>query len=185
MNHSTPLGDTPNAVDDFSKCHVGITQHLNALSELPILVAAAARARQLAQQTLAFMPEVVLQHHAEEEQELFPAVLASATPGAERDAVQAMVQGLAREHRRIELLWAALEPAVRAAAKSDASELDAQTLAELVQQYRSHAAREEREFLPLCHTILGRNSNHMAALGASLHMRRVMPTLLERYGHRI
>lgn len=29
----------------------------------------------------------------------------------------------------------------------------------------------ETEFLPLSQTILGRNSNHMAALGLSLHMR--------------
>jgi hemerythrin-like domain-containing protein len=185
MNHSSTHADSGNALDDFSKCHVGITQQLQALSELPALAAAATRARQLAIDTLAFMPEVVLKHHAEEEQELFPAVLASATPGAERAAVQSMVQGLARQHRRIEALWAAIEPAVQAAAKGQDVALDAGVLAELVEQYLGHAAYEEREFLPLCHAILGRNNNHLAALGISLHMRRVMPALLERYGHRI
>jgi hypothetical protein len=37
--------------------------------------------------------------------------------------------------------------------------------------YNAHANYEETEFLPLAETILGRNANHMAALGLSLHMR--------------
>jgi hypothetical protein len=49
----------------------------------------------------------------------------------------------------------------------------------LVTRYRAHAQYEESEFLPLSQTILSRNSNHMAALGMSLHMRhapmRVVP----------
>jgi hypothetical protein len=44
-----------------------------------------------------------------------------------------------------------------------------------VSEYTAHAQFEEAEFLPLAQTILGRNSNHMAALGLSLHMRHVKP----------
>jgi len=40
-----------------------------------------------------------------------------------------------------------------------------------VARYSAHAEAEERVFLPLAEKILGRNSNHMAALGLSLHMR--------------
>ncbi len=36
---------------------------------------------------------------------------------------------------------------------------------------------EELEFLPLSEQILGRNGNHMAALGLSLHMRH-QPVIL-------
>jgi hypothetical protein len=45
----------------------------------------------------------------------------------------------------------------------------------LVTEYQGHAQYEEVEFLPLAEQILGRNSNHMAALGLSLHMRHVKP----------
>ena len=55
----------------------------------------------------------------------------------------------------------------------------------LVDTYMGHARFEEQQFLPLAHTILGRNSNHMAALGLSLHMRHAMPDVLSRIGHRI
>jgi hypothetical protein len=58
-------------------------------------------------------------------------------------------------------------------AKGQDASLDENALARLVQHYREHALLEENEFLPLAETILGRNSNHMAALGLSLHMRHV------------
>ena len=45
----------------------------------------------------------------------------------------------------------------------------------LVTEYQAHARYEETEFLPLSEKILSRNSNHMAALGLSLHMRHVKP----------
>jgi hypothetical protein len=41
----------------------------------------------------------------------------------------------------------------------------------LLAQNLSHAAYEEKEFLPLTQTLLGRNSNHMAALGLLMQMR--------------
>ena len=51
--------------------------------------------------------------------------------------------------------------------------------------YKGHARFEEQSFLPLSKTILGRNGDHLAALGVSMHMRRAMPGLMERFGHRI
>ena len=37
--------------------------------------------------------------------------------------------------------------------------------------YAAHAGFEESRFLPLAQDILGRDDNHMAALGLSLHLR--------------
>ena len=48
--------------------------------------------------------DAVLAHHADEERELFPAVLRSATPGEEAGAVAAMVDWLTAEHRRLSLI---------------------------------------------------------------------------------
>ena len=52
-------------------------------------------------------------------------------------------------------------------------DIDAADLHRLVADYTAHAGYEEVEFLPLAQTILGRDGNHMAALGLSLHMRHV------------
>jgi hemerythrin-like domain-containing protein len=158
-------------LNSFSQCHAGILSQLEAMAELPALVAAAARARSVAMSTLALFQDSVLEHHAEEESELFPAVLRSAHPGEERERVETIVQRLTGEHRTLEALWKRIEHAVNANAKGKPVEVDAAVVAELVCAYGVHARFEEEEFLPLADTILGRDGNHMAALGLSLHLR--------------
>jgi hemerythrin-like domain-containing protein len=113
----------------------------------------------------------VLEHHRDEERELFPATLRSAVPGPEADWVQAMVERLTREHRTIEGLWKRVKPGARLVAAGKAADLDVPAIAELVRAYTAHARFEEEHFLPLAHEVLGRNGNHMAALGLSLHLR--------------
>lgn len=162
-------GDAP--LLNFSNCHVGILSHLDNFAQLPALMEPASRARKIAEETLGFFREAVFEHHSEEERELFPAVMASAVKGEERDRVTVMVNQLTAEHRTIEAAWAYLEPALKKVAKGQASDLNLAGVEHLVSQYRAHAAYEEAQFLPLAHTILGRNSNHMEALGLSLHMR--------------
>ena len=181
---ATPKAPEP-AVDDapvqvFSHCHEGIVAQLRELEQLPALAEAAARARDIAKATIDFYRHVVLTHHSEEEQELFGAVLASAERGAERERVQAIVTRLTQDHRQIESLWRMIEPALADAARGHDAVLDAPQLARFVGDYRAHAQYEEQEFLPLCRAILGRNGNHMAALGMSLHMRHVMPSVLAK-----
>jgi hemerythrin-like domain-containing protein len=168
VDHEVPL-------NNFSQCHAGILAHLEAMAQLPALAEAAAKARSIAASTLALFQNSVLEHHAEEESELFPAVLRSAHPGEERERVEAIVTRLTDEHRILETLWKRVEPAVNANAKGKPAEIDAEAVAELVRGYGIHARFEEVEFLPLADIILGRNGNHMAALGLSLHMRHATP----------
>lgn len=163
--------DTP--ISNFNNCHVGILRRLNALGELPALLEPAARARQIAEESLEFFREAIFEHHLEEERELFPAVIASAQPGEELQRVKAMAQRLTDEHRAIEKLWKSLEKGLKQVSKGQRTELDVSDLQRLVAEYQAHAHHEETEFLPLSEQILGRNSNHMAALGMSLHMRHV------------
>jgi len=158
---------------NFSNCHVGILSHLKSFSELPALMEPATRARKVAEETLKFFRDAVFEHHSEEERELFPAVLASAVKGEERDRVKIMIDQLTAEHRVVEAAWSKLEPELKKVAKGHASELNMAGVEHLVNSYQTHATFEETQFLPLAHTILGRNSNHMAALGLSLHMRHV------------
>jgi hemerythrin-like domain-containing protein len=172
---AAPQADEP--IANFSQCHVGIVEHLNSLGELPALMAPATRARQIAAQTLAFFDEVIIEHHSEEERDLFPAVLQSATRGVERERVEGIVTRLTAEHRQIEACWAGLKPQLKQVAKGHDARLDNVAIEQLVSDYRAHARFEEEVFLPLSQTILGRNANHMAALGLSLHMRHVKPIM--------
>lgn len=169
---STPAAEPDDApLLNFSNCHAGIINHLNAFGELPALLEPAERARKIAAETLGFFRDAVYEHHAEEEKELFPAVLHSAVKGEERDRVQVMVDQLTAEHRTVEAAWSRLEPELKKVAKGHSSELNVAGVQHLVESYLAHARFEEDHFLPLAHTILARNGNHMEALGLSLHMR--------------
>ena len=166
---SEPDVHTP--VDAFSDCHAGILHGLRGFATLPPLVRAALRAHEVAVRTMEMMDHAVLQHHKEEEEELFVAVLRSAQPGEEHDRVQAMVWQLTDEHRTIEGLWKKLRPQVARAAAGKPVAVPEDAVDQLVSVYRQHAQGEERIFLPAAQVILGRDGNHMAALGISLHLR--------------
>ena len=69
---NSAAGESP--LQDFSNCHVGILGHIQRLGQLPGLLSrgnAAAEVRRSAKDLHRFFREVVLEHHAEEEQELF------------------------------------------------------------------------------------------------------------------
>ncbi len=168
----TPASTVNNEpVQDFSRCHEGILKKLEMLGDLPALLAPAARAREIASTALEFFREAIFEHHLDEERELFPAVLASAEKGAEFEQVQRMARRLIDEHRELEGIWKRLESGLKKVAKGQTSDISVPEIERLVAQYRAHAQFEEAEFLPLAQTILGRDSNHLAALGLSLHMR--------------
>jgi hypothetical protein len=175
------MGPSPDAAEDaaletpltsFTRCHLGIVTQLEGTARLPELVDTANHARDMAQTTLDLFRQTIIPHHAEEEAELFPAVLQSANAN-ERKAVRGMIERLTAEHREVEGLWKRLEPSVRTAARGNRSEVDAEVMEEVVRAFLRHARYEETVFLPLAERILGRNGNHMAALGLALHLRHV------------
>ena len=163
--------DEPTPVQQFSNCHSGILSGLRGFAELPALQEAAVRARELAAGTLKLLDHAVIEHHSEEEKELFHAVLRSARPGPELDRVQGLVDHLTAEHREVEDAWKRLRPQVQRVAAGKPAQLSAKVVQQLVEKYQAHALLEESEFLPLAAEILGRDGNHMAALGLALHMR--------------
>ena len=169
MSHT----DTDAPIDHFSHCHVGIFSQLSRMGDLPALLAPAAQARKIAAQSLAFFSSAMYEHHSEEEKDLFPAVRSSAHVGEERLRVEALIDQLVADHRALERLWESLEPGLQKVAKGQDTTLDSAALQSMVERYQTHASLEEQQFLPLAEQILGRNSNHMAALGLSLHMRHV------------
>lgn len=173
----TPSNVTPgeaSPISNFSDCHEGILSHLQSLGELPALMEPMERATAIAEKTLSFFRPAVFDHHVEEEKDLFPAVLAAATKGEERDKVQAMVSSLTADHREIEALWRDLEPQLKKLANGHLAVVDIAAVQQLVSQYHGHARLEEDKFLPMAETILGRKDPKLAELGLSLHMRHVV-----------
>jgi hemerythrin-like domain-containing protein len=161
---------TDRPMDSFTHTHFGIVVQLDHLAELPTLLAPADLARKTASQTLSFFKNSIYEHHAAEERALFPATIKSAEEGAEKQRVESMVRLLITQHRVLESLWEKIEPELKHIAKGTLHKLDQDALSQLVNLYKEHARMEECEFLPLAKEILGRNKNHMEALGLSMNM---------------
>lgn len=172
MPHRTlsPLPPGSTSIADFSQCHAGIISHLMEFNGLPLLLDSVERASAAAAHTLRFFRDVVLGHHAAEEDSLFPAVLACAAQGDEREQVQALVTRLTQEHRQLEALWMTMEPMLMAIAAGETAALDAAAVEALVLDYGAHAAAEEADFLPLCRTLLERNGHALAGTDLSHHL---------------
>jgi heme-degrading monooxygenase HmoA/hemerythrin-like domain-containing protein len=186
VEHFALTSPTHDALDqpiqDFSDCHVGIVNMLNDLAVLSRQPNPMPQRREVAGRTLTFFRDVVTTHHNEEEAELFPAVLADAATGDERTKIEALVNRLVGEHRHLEGLFAGLTPALSAIENGGEDSLDSAAVTTLVNEYLAHARFEEEVLLPLAQTILGRNSDHMAALGLSLHIRHASIEVRQRFG---
>jgi len=175
MRSTTAGGTIPsddNPLNEFSGCHEDIIDNFHQLKELLVLTAATPMSdeiRGIAGKQLSFFKEIVLVHHAEEEQELFTAVLESAEEGEEIDYVRQSIRRLVQEHRDFEAMWGSIEADIRRLSKGKPVKLDRQTTEQLAHDYLAHAEYEERDFLPLAAKIL--KKNELSALGLSLHMR--------------
>jgi heme-degrading monooxygenase HmoA/hemerythrin-like domain-containing protein len=170
------------SIRSFSECHSGIVHMLEDFTALARQQDATSSRRDVAARVLNFFTDVVVAHHKEEESELFPAVLLDAIPGDEHAQVDQLIRRLVNEHRRVEGMYAQLAPVLSAIADGGESALDPTAVAALVADYRAHARFEEEAFLPLAQTILGRNSDHMAALGLALHIRHVSDDVRRKFG---
>ena len=161
-----------NPLNEFSGCHEHIVVNFENLQTLLKLIRSQPESREIrkmAKRQLSFFKEVVLEHHAEEEQELFVAVMDCAEKGEEASEARRSIKRLVAEHRELELIWAKLAPAVKRLARGKAAELDIELAEDLASRYLAHAAYEEQYFLPLAAKILSKNE--MSALGLALHMR--------------
>lgn len=168
---------------DFSQSHAGILARLDALRALPDRLAdprADPKAlREATAELIAFFEDAVIEHHAEEEETLFPAVARSAAPGDEASLVASLANHLTREHRRIEAEWRSLEPALKRISQGRPAELDAAALLRLCDTYVAHARFEESTYLPLAARIL--SANDQSALALTLHMRHAVDKVFGHY----
>jgi len=161
------------AIGSFSRSHVHIVEAMNRLRVLPMQLAQRGLddgVRASAVSIHRFFNDAVLEHHDEEERELFPSLAHSAGTGDDAAHVGSLIARLEREHRELEALWDRIEPGLRRIGRGKAAALDEHAVEQLVATYIAHARFEESAVLPLAARIL--KSGDRAALALSLAMRR-------------
>ena len=96
----------------LAACHGRIERQCETLRRLVPHVAAHGSdqaAREAAQAVLRYFDHAALDHHADEEQDLFPALL-EAMAGSDAVCLRDLTEQLTRQHRELEAHWRALRP---------------------------------------------------------------------------
>src|SRR5690606_22448878 len=101
-----------------------------------------------------YFSTAAIQHHADEEQDLFPALIESMA-GSDAVCIRGLTTALADEHRTLERLWRRLEAVLDKIELGAAATLPVDTVADFIGLYQRHIQREEDELLPMASRLLG------------------------------
>jgi len=176
LNEPTaPTFDDPLGM--MAACHRRIERQLATLSRLQRHLpehGCDAHARDAARAILRYFDAAAPNHHADEEDSVFPRLEAAL---AVRPVT--LMAELEDEHARLGARWTKLRPLLAAIAAGQRANLPPKQVAELTTAYAEHIAREESQLIPLAARTL--DAATIAQIGREMAQRRgVDPALAAR-----
>jgi len=174
---SFPGFDAPAAgfevpLEMLSACHGRVERQCQTMLRLAPHLAANGpdqAAREAAQNILRYFDTSAKHHHADEEEDLFPALL-QAAPAVELAPLRALIDALCAQHRELEQAWSQLREKLVGIGLGTLRDLDAAEVSRMVELDRLHIAREEAELLPLAARLL--DVEHLDVVGRAMRLRR-------------
>ncbi len=150
----SPSLDEP--LEMLEACHERIEAQLKTLERLLDYLprhGADEQARQAARNVLRYFNLAGLNHHEDEERNLFPMLIARTTAD-EAAAVQLLVRDLLADHERMATALDVVRQQLAPIAEGLDSTLDEAPVRRLVKLYRQHIEKESTTLLPLSHRLL-------------------------------
>ena len=123
------------------------------------------QARQAAHAILRYFDTAGQNHHDDEEQDLFPRLLATSTA-----EVHELIARLLDEHKVMDMTWQQLRPLLLAIAEGRAAELDIKAVEHFIQVHDRHISLENARLLPQAAKLL--DHIQLEVLGRSMAARR-------------
>ena len=152
----------------LAACHERIESQLRTLERLASHLAAHGidgAAAEAARAVMHYFDTAGVDHHADEEEDLFALLRACGPAGT-----GALLDRLRVEHDRMRSAWAELRPGLLSIASREGAGLDWARVRAFASLYRKHIALEEAELLPLAGRIL--EPGDLATLSACMVRRR-------------
>lgn len=140
----------------LAACHDRIEALCDSLLHLVAHLArqgADLHAQQVAGALMLGFEEASLQHHADEESDLFPALIESMA-GSDAHCLRALTRGLTAEHRQVENDWRGLRRWLSQVANGQVTAATGADPAAFVDACQQHIARERAELLPMAARLL-------------------------------
>ncbi|NYT86210.1 hemerythrin domain-containing protein [Pollutimonas harenae] len=169
---SGPAASTEAPLEMLSACHYRIERQCSTLRRLvPHLREHGPdeEARTAATRIMRYFDTSALQHHADEEEDLFPALLESMA-GSDAICIRQLTDGLAADHRKLEAGWRRLRVVLSQIADGQPAELPADLLDAFISLYEDHMQREEDELFPMAARLLG--DADITRIGQAMRQRR-------------
>lgn len=169
---SAPAAGFEAPLEMLAACHGRIEQQCATLRRLvPHLAAhgADAQARTAAANVMRYFDTAAPHHHADEEQDLFPALL-EAMAGSDAVCIRDLTGRLAGEHEELASAWARLRLQLAGIAEGGANDLARDLVEDFVRRHERHLALENAELLPLAARLL--SDAQLDAIGRAMRARR-------------
>ena len=169
---SSPAAGPEAPLSMLADCHTRVERQCRTLERLLAHLPAHGSdraAQEAAQAVLRYFDLAAPNHHADEEVNLFPALL-EAMAGSDAVCIRELIQGLMAEHRQLEARWSALREKLEAIADGEAVVPGADEVADFVAGYRAHIHKEDTELLPMAARLLGDAA--LQEIGQAMRTRR-------------
>ena len=170
--HTSPAAGFEVPLEMLAACHGRVQSQCATLQRLvPHLASQGAdrSAQEAATAVMRYFDTAARDHHDDEEQDLFPALLSS-SDAAQAASVQALTMALCADHRALEAHWVALRKALACVAAGNRSALSSAQVDLFVAAYQRHIAREDAELLPLAARLM--DTAALDRVGLAMRARR-------------
>lgn len=163
--------DSP--MEMLEECHRRVESQVDTLARLvPHLEQHGSdrAAIEAATAVIRYFEQAAPKHHADEEQDLFPALLQS-TAGSDAARLHALIDRLRAEHVELDRHWQALRAVLKVVTSGHPALLDTSAVQQYAAMYAGHIACEEEELLPMAKRLL--SCETLAVIGESMRARRI------------
>lgn len=173
--HSAPTAGFEVPLEMLAACHHRVESQCTTLQRLVAHLKSHGTdddARVAAAAVLRYFDIAARDHHADEEVDLFPALIESMA-GSDASCIRTLVESLQVDHRALESYWSRLRVALLKIAAGEPQVLLAGDVAPLITLYEQHMAREEAELLPMASRLL--SDLALDRVGRAMRERRGIP----------
>jgi hemerythrin-like domain-containing protein len=169
---SSPAAGFEVPLEMLAARHLRIEQHCMTLQRLAQHLRSHGpdeQARAAAVSLKRYFDVAAMDHHADEEVDLFPALIESMA-GSDAVCLREMIAALSADHRALETHWQRLRVLLQKVAAGMPAVLDCDDVEGFVGLYQRHIARETAELLPMAQRLLG--DEELDRIGLAMRVRR-------------
>ena len=170
--HSAPAVGFEVPLEMLAACHGRVEGQCVTLRRLVahlVKNGADRQAREAAAAVMRYFDTSARHHHADEEVDLFPALIESMA-GSDAVCLRELTASLTADHRELEQCWRALRRRLEQVAGGDAATLPDDEVLNFIGLYERHIAREESELLPMASRLL--SDAELDRIGLAMRERR-------------